>query len=191
MLAMEHALTHPVGLLSIVVCNSPASMRLWVQEANRLRADLPDGVDETLRRHEEAGTTSDPEYERAVHVFYRRHLIRMDEWPDPLQRSFDWMAKDPTVYHTMNGPSEFHTIGSLLDWDITDQLHTIAVPTLLISGRHDEATPHIVEQIHQRVPGSRWTLVEDASHSTHLEQPEAFFAAVEPFLDEIEAKRPA
>ena len=35
-------------------------MELWVSEANRLRADLPPAVQETLTRHEEAGTTDDP-----------------------------------------------------------------------------------------------------------------------------------
>jgi L-proline amide hydrolase len=41
MLAMEHALDHPSGLRGMVVCDSPASIPLWVSEANRLRADLP------------------------------------------------------------------------------------------------------------------------------------------------------
>ena len=54
----------------------------------------------------------------------------------------------------MNGPSEFHCIGSLRTWDITDRLHEITTPTLLVSGRHDEATPHIVEQIQTRIPGA-------------------------------------
>src|SRR4051795_4586381 len=62
MLAMEHALQHPPGLRSIVVCNSPASIPLWVEEANRLRRDLPPDVQEILLRHEEAGTTDDPAY---------------------------------------------------------------------------------------------------------------------------------
>jgi len=38
MLAMEHALDHPRGLRAVVVADSPASMPLWVEEANRLRA---------------------------------------------------------------------------------------------------------------------------------------------------------
>jgi L-proline amide hydrolase len=187
MLAMEHALTHPAGLLSIVVADSPASMRLWVEEANRLRAALPPGVNETLTRHEAAGTTADPAYEEAVMVFYRRHLCRLERWPDGLDRSFAAMAADPTVYHTMNGPSEFHCIGSLKDWDITDRLGEIDVPTLLLSGRYDEATPHIVEQIHSRVPRSEWIVFEESSHSPHVEEPEAFLAAVERFLDRVES----
>jgi len=39
MLAMDYALDHPAGLRGIVVADSPASMTLWVSEANRLRRD--------------------------------------------------------------------------------------------------------------------------------------------------------
>jgi L-proline amide hydrolase len=187
MLAMEHALTHPAGLLSIVVADSPASMRLWVEEANRLREELPPDVQEALTRHERDGTTDSKEYEDAVMVFYRRHLCRLEVWPDGLNRSFAAMAEDPTVYHTMNGPSEFHVIGSLKDWDITARLHEIDVPTLLVSGRHDEATPLIVGEIHRRIPGAEWVLLEESSHSPQVEEPEAFLTAVEGFLAKVES----
>ena len=185
MLAMEHALDHPPGLRAIVVADSPASMTLWVSEANRLREDLPPDVQRTLLRHEEAGTTSEPEYERAVRVFYDRHLCRVP-WPDCVQRSFDQIEAEPTVYHTMNGPSEFHVIGSLKTWDITERLHTITTPTLLVSGRYDEATPHIVEQIYERIPGSEWTIFEQSSHLPHIEEPEAFLERVDAFLHSVD-----
>ena len=185
MLAMEHALDHPGGLRGIVVADSPASMTLWVSEANRLREALPPDVQSVLAKHEEAGTTDDPEYETAVRVFYDRHLCRVP-WPEGLQRSFDQIAADPTVYHTMNGPSEFHVIGSLKGWDITDRLHEIATPTLLASGRHDEATPFIVGEIHQRIPGAEWTIFEQSSHLPHIEEPELFLDRVERFLQTID-----
>jgi L-proline amide hydrolase len=185
MLAMEYALDHPPGLRGMVVADSPASIPLWVEEANRLRAALPPDVQETLLRHEDAGTTDDPEYEAAVRVFYDRHLCRVP-WPDYVQRSFDQIAADPTVYHTMNGPSEFHVVGSLKTWDITDRLHEIATPTLLVSGRHDEATPLIVGQIHGRIPGSQWVVFEESSHMPHVEEPDAFLETVEAFLRTID-----
>ena len=186
MLAMEHALDDPPGLRAIVVADSPASIPLWVSEANRLRADLPPDVQETLTRHEEAGTTDDPEYETAMLVFYARHVCRVAPMPDCLQRSFAQLAANPTVYQTMNGPSEFHVIGTLRAWDITDRLHEISTPTLLLSGRHDEATPRIVGEIHDRIPGARWVLFEESSHMPHLEEPEAFLETVESFLHTID-----
>jgi L-proline amide hydrolase len=185
MLGMEYALDQPAGLQGLVVADSPASIPLWVEEANRLRKALPQEVQEALALHEEAGTTSDPEYVTAVRVYYDRHLCRVP-WPDHVQRSFDQMDADPTVYHTMNGPSEFHCIGSLKQWDITDRLGELSVPTLLISGRHDEATPHIVAQIHARIPGSEWELFESSSHMPHVEEPDAFLDRVERFLEKID-----
>jgi L-proline amide hydrolase len=181
MLGLEHALGQPPGLLSLVVANSPASIDLWVSEGNRLRGLLPAEVQDTLARHEDAGTTDSPEYEEAVMVFYERHLCRIP-FPDGLQRTFAQLDEDPTVYHTMNGPSEFHVIGTLRGWDITSRLGEIRVPVLVISGEHDEATPRVVRPLVDGLPDARWELIDGASHSTHLERPEQFLELVEAFL---------
>jgi L-proline amide hydrolase len=184
MLAMEHAITRPAGLRSLVIANSPASIALWVDEANRLRGLLPNEVQETLRKHEAAGTTASDEYEQAMMSFYERHLCRVVPFPEPLQRTFAQVGQDPTVYHTMNGPSEFHVIGTLRSWDITPRLGEIRVPALVISGEHDEATPAVVRPLVEALPDARWELFAGASHSTHLEQPERFLQLVARFLDE-------
>ena len=113
--------------------------------------------------------------------FYERHLCRIP-FPDALQRTFAQLAEDPTVYHTMNGPSEFHVIGSLRAWDITPRLGEIEVPVLVISGEYDEATPAVVGPLVERLRDARWELVAGTSHCTHLEQPEPFLALVQKFL---------
>ena len=188
MLAMQYALDDPAGLASIVVADSPADMRHWVAEANRLRADLPADVAATLTAHETAGTTTNPAYAAAVEVFYRRHVCRLAEWPEPFLRSIDAMTNDGFVYNVMNGPSEFHVIGKLKDWTIRDRLHEIRVPALLLSGAHDEATPAIVGEVATRIPNAAWILFEQSSHTPHLEEPAAFEAAVNGFLAGVEAE---
>ena len=77
-------------------------------------------------------------------------------------------------------------IGSLKGWDITDRLREIRHPTLLVSGRHDEATPLIVGEIHERIPGAEWTIFEHSSHLPHIEEPELFLERVERFLRTID-----
>jgi L-proline amide hydrolase len=181
MLGMEHAVTRPAGLRSLVVANSPASIPLWIEETGRLRSLLPADVQAVLTEHETAGTTDSPEYEQAVMRFYERHLCRIP-FPDGLERSFAQLAEDPTVYHTMNGPSEFHVVGHLQEWDITSRLSGIDIPVLVISGEHDEATPAVVRPLVDALPNARWELFEGASHSTHLEQPDRFLELVESFL---------
>lgn len=190
MLGMEYALTQPRGLASLIVANSPASMPQWVAEAKRLRAALPAEVELKLQRHEAEGTTSDAAYQEAVMVYYRRHLCRLEPWPECVRRSFEKMSLNPEVYHTMNGPSEFHCIGSLKDWSIVERLGEIRGPVLLLSGRHDEATPAIVRTIHEGIPGSDWVLFEESSHMPHLEEPERFMNVLNGFLRRVEQRCP-
>jgi L-proline amide hydrolase len=185
MLALEHALERPPGLIGMVVADSPASMPLWVEEANRLRTALPPEVQSVLASHERAGTTDSPHYTRAVDAFNRLYVCRLDPWPEPLQRAFALQQEDPTVYGTMIGPSEFYVTGSLKDWDISERLPEIATPTLLISGLHDEATPRIVEEVHRRIDGSTWELFESSSHTPHLEEPQRFLASCERFFAQL------
>lgn len=182
MLAAEHAVRQPAGLRGLVIANSPASMRTWVTEADRLRAALPPGVQDTLLKHEAAGTTADAEYEAAVNVFYERHLCRVTPFPEEVVRSFAGMAAEPTVYHTMNGPSEFHVIGTLKDWTVEDRLEQVQVPTMVISGRHDEATEACVRPYAERITGAEWVIFENSSHLAHVEETEAVMATVGAFL---------
>jgi len=188
MLAMEYALTQPDGVASLIIESSPASIPLWVAEANRLREDLPPNVQAALLEHEEKGTTDSPEYEAAMEVFYDRHVCRVKPTPEPFRRTLACLLANPEVYSYMNGPSEFHVIGTLKDWDISDRLGEIRLPTLVMSGRYDEATQVIAQAVADAIPGARWELFENRSHTCHLEEPERALKVVEDFLSEVEAR---
>lgn len=182
MLGMQFAIDAPKGLKAMVIADSPAAMSVWVSEANKLRDQLPPQVQATLLKHEREESTSDPAYEEAVNVFYARHLCRIPQ-PTCVVDSFAQLGLDPTVYHTMNGPSEFHVIGSLKNWDIRGELKKITTPTLLVSGQYDEATPAMVKEIHELIPNSLWELFPESSHMPHIEEPARFKRIVCEFLD--------
>ena len=182
MLGAEIAVRRPPGLVTLSICNSPASMQLWVEAAGELRAQLPPDTQAALDRHEAAGTVSDPEYLAATMEFYRRHVCRVEPTPSDFVDSERQMEAEPTVYHTMNGPNEFHVVGTLRNWTVIDRLDRIAVPTLVIAGEFDEATPATWRPYVERIPGARSHVFEGASHCTHLEQPEEFRAIVAAFL---------
>ncbi|NKZ08313.1 proline iminopeptidase-family hydrolase [Actinomadura latina] len=182
MLAAWHASRRPPGLRGLIVANAPASYPTWRSEMAVLRAALPPGVDAVLRAHEAAGTTGSAEYTAAMRVFYDRHVCRLDPWPRDYRASFMEIVNDPTVYAAMNGPSEFHVIGSLRDWTIEEHLPAIAVPTLVLSGRYDEATEAVVRPYGELVPGARRVVFEESSHLPHLEEPERFLRVLAEFL---------
>ncbi|MBI4788878.1 MAG: proline iminopeptidase-family hydrolase [Chloroflexi bacterium] len=186
MLAMEYALTQPAGLASLILADSLASMPLWVTEINRLRAQLPPDVQATLRQHEDAGTTDDPAYQEGMTVFYRRHICRLDPWPDPLNRALEKYVQNQQVYSTMWGASEFHVTGTLRDWDVSNRLHEIPWPTLVLGGRYDEATPAMTEALHRGIAGSEWVIFENSAHMPHLEETERYLQVLTSFLDRVE-----
>jgi len=186
MLAASHAGDRPAGLRGLVIANSPASMPLWLQEMKVLREQLPPAVQATLLRHEAAGTTDTEEYFAAMRVFYDRHVCRVLPWPRDYLATFMEINDDPTVYHAMNGPNEFHVIGTLKDWSVEDVLPNIDVPTLLLSGRYDEATPATVQPYFDGITKARWEIFENSSHMPHLEEPERFISVLSEFLREIQ-----
>jgi L-proline amide hydrolase len=186
LLATAYAARRPAGLRGLVVANSPASYPLWLKELDVLRAALPPGVDETLRRHERDGTTDSPEYLQAMNVFYDRHVFRGGEKPRELVASMMEIANDPTVYFTMNGASEFHITGTLKDWSVIDLLPDVEVPTLLISGRHDEVTPASVQPYADGIRDVRWEIFEESSHGPHLEEPELFLKVLTDYLRSLD-----
>lgn len=190
-LGMAYAITRPPGLVSLVVESSPASVPFWLTELARLRAGLPADVEQTLRRHEAAGTTDSAEYQSTMMAFYDRHVCRVRPWPDWLQRTFDGLEANPEVYYTMNGPSEFHVIGPLKDFDITAELAAIAVPTLLFCGEFDEVTPATLAQARDGIKGSELVVLPGCSHMSQAEQPLATLSLLRGWLAGVEGARQA
>jgi L-proline amide hydrolase len=187
MLAMAYAASCPSGLESLIVASSPASMALWEAELDRLRSGLPDDVRAVLTRHEQEATTADPAYQEAMLAFLQRHMCRLEIWPDCVVQSFTELASNPAVQHTMYGELHFKVTGALKGWNIADRLAAIRVPTLVTSGRHDEATPRVMDEVHRGIVGSEWVVFEESAHLPHVEETSRFCSVINAFLDRVEA----
>lgn len=186
MLAMEYALTGADGIASLTLSDSLASTAQWNAEAARLRSELPDETRAVLDRHEKAGTTDSPEYQEAMMVYYHRHVCRLKEWPDYLNKSFELVMKNPEVYLTMWGPSEFFQTGNLKTWDIRKKLGGIKRPALVLSGKYDESTPLVSGEIARGIPGAKWVMFENSAHMPHIEETDLYIKTIADFLSSAE-----
>jgi 3-oxoadipate enol-lactonase len=73
---------------------------------------------------------------------------------------------------------------ALIDADLVPDLPRLAVPTLVICGELDQATPPELNRlIAAKIAGARYTELPRCGHCPPLEQPEAFLAAIGDFLD--------
>ena len=92
------------------------------------------------------------------------------------------------VYNFMGGPSEFTMTGTLKDYDRTNRLGEIKVPTLFITGEFDEARPSTVKYYQSLVPGAQFELIENAGHLTMQDNPDKNLKIITDFINGLEKK---
>lgn len=185
MLALAYALRRGQdGIRSLIISSSPATVSCWMEYSYELRAQLPDRDRETIATHWDRGYFSCPEFTAAAFTYYRRHLCRIDPWPEELERSFAGIGTQ--VYETMWGPSEFGPCTGVLNtFDIMPELHQVTVPTLMTIGRHDECPlDHFIE-MQRAIAGARLEVFEDSSHTQFLEERESYMRTVRQFLQDV------
>jgi proline iminopeptidase len=186
-LALQYTLDRRPELASLILSSSPPSVPRWIADCAELRADLDEPVRDVLDRHEAGGYFSCPEYQWAITHFYRRHLCRQDPWPACVERTFAGLGAD--VYLTMWGPSEFGPVtGHLRDWDVTDRLPEIHVPTLVTGGRYDEARPAHLAVLAEGIHDAELVIFENSSHMAFVEERERYTRVVADFLARVEAR---
>jgi proline-specific peptidase len=184
-LAIEYMLSQPPGVVSLILASTSASISQFVAEATRLKTELPLEIYQTLQRYEAMGDYHHPDYEAATLEFYKRHACRLDPWPEPLLRTAANLNGN-AVYETMNGPNEFIVIGNLKDWDRTNRLGEISVPTLITVGRYDELTPTCAETLHRGILNSQMVIFEKSAHTAHLEETDRYLRVVADFMGDAE-----
>lgn len=81
-------------------------------------------------------------------------------------------------------PKAFHAACKILqETDLTPLLHHLRVPTLVVCGELDQATPPALNKaIVEKVAGSRYVELPGCGHCPPLEQPDAFLAAIKEFV---------
>ncbi len=82
------------------------------------------------------------------------------------------------------------TAKSAVRHNLSDKLHQIKAPTLLVWGREDNVTPAFVgEKFNELIENSKLVFVEECGHAPMMEKPQVFNEALEKFLDELASMR--
>jgi proline iminopeptidase len=93
------------------------------------------------------------------------------------------------VYIYMNGPSEFTFTGTMQNYDATNKLPQIDIPSLFICGKYDEARPETTKYYADLVPNSRFKVIKNAAHMTMQDNPEEDLKAITDFINSIEKNK--
>lgn len=179
-LALEYALKYQNHIERLVLSSSSASIPKTIMAFQRLKAEMPVEIKETLRKYEDSGDYDNPEYKRVVNELYKKHVFRGEQYPPDLAASLNGF--NPDVYWTMWGKHEFVCTGNMRKWDVSARLHEVRVSTLILVGRYDELPVELSEEMHQLIRNSKLTILENSSHFGMFEEQERYLQTVYSFL---------
>ena len=83
----------------------------------------------------------------------------------------------------MQGPSEFGISGKLTNWDRSQSLKDIQVPTLVIGASHDTMDPKYMEWMSKEFPKGEYLLCPDGSHMCMYDDQQTYFKGLISFLN--------
>jgi len=174
-LAVEYALKYGANLKGLIISNMMMSIPDYNRYADGVLAKQMDpAVVKEIHDLEAQGKYEDPRYfELLLPNFYAKHLCRLPEWPDAINRMFGHLNKD--IYVLMQGPSEFGASGRLEKWDRKADLPKLAMPTLAIGGSHDTMDPAHMKWIATQVKHGSFLLCPNGSHCDMWDDQAAYF----------------
>ena len=179
-LAFEYAMKHKNHTAGLILSGPLLSTARWEADQRVWMTGLSPVHQTAIREAETSGDFSSAAYQDAMMEYYRRHVCRLDPWPECLTCSMDKL--NFKLYRYMWGPSEFTVAGSLKHYDRVKQLKDLAVPLLFTCGSYDEASPETLRDYRKQNLCSELHVFEGASHEHHLEKPDEYASVIREFL---------
>jgi len=187
-LAIEYALKYGQHLKALIISNMMSSIPAYNAYAeNVLMPAMDQDALAEIKRLEAAKAFDDPRYmELLMQHHYVHHVLRLptEAWPEPVNRSLAHI--NPAIYVPMQGPSELGASGKLLNWDRTDDLPNISVPTLVIGARHDTMDHRYMEMMASKIPRGTYLYCADGSHLAMYDDQVTYFDGIGDFIRNVE-----
>lgn len=172
----------PEGLKSIILSSTLPASWLWVEEAQRMIAQMPQDMQDAIKKATESGDYSSPEYQAAEAEYMRQHCAGevTENDPECLRRP---KKAGRESYVVGWGPNEFTPLGTLKDYDVIDQLGDIKEPALIINGGNDLCTPYVAKFMYDRIPNSEWELFRTCRHMCFVEDNDHYVEVLKKWMN--------
>ena len=172
----------PEGLKSIILSSTLPASWLWAEEAQRMIAQMPQDMQDAIKKATESGDYSSPEYQAAEDEYMRQHCAGevTENDPECLRRP---KKAGRESYVVGWGPNEFTPLGTLKDYDVIDQLGDIKEPALIINGGNDLCTPYVAKFMYDRIPNSEWELFRTCRHMCFVEDNDHYVEVLKKWMN--------
>ena len=186
MLGVDYYLKYPQGIKSLILASPCLNTQLWQSDSDTLISMLPDSTQNILRNNIKGIPQDSIMLTQAVNDFFEAFYFRKQPPSVDLDSTLSQVGWN--VYNHMWGTNEFFVEGTLKNYDKTDHLRDIKIPTMYIAGEYDPARPSTLKYYQSLTPNSVVSVTKNAGHVTMNDNPEEDIAAITSFLNSIEIK---
>ncbi|WP_298116259.1 proline iminopeptidase-family hydrolase [Flavobacterium sp.] len=182
-LGMQYALKYQSNMKGLIVSNMMASCPKYGEYSKVLEKQMNPEVLKVIKDLEAKKDYSNPKYmDLLMNNFYNQHILRkpVNEWPEPVNRA---MGKiNSSLYITMQGPSELGISGKLTNWDVSSQLPSVTIPTLVIGAKYDTMDPEYMKWMSTQFKKGTYLYCSNGSHMCMYDDQETYFKGLIDFL---------
>lgn len=168
MLVLTYAIQAPDSLTNMVIGGAAASKEYMHHSASIYCKKNPNN--ERLR--EIIRSINNP----TIPAEEKRPLSR--EWTEMSlyqPKNYEQYFNKPNSGSTVSQRLDYYSYTELPNYDLTDQLSAISIPTIVYCGLHDAQCPHVFsEQIATAIPNARLITFDESNHLPFTEEAEKF-----------------
>ena len=168
----QFCLDHPDRAAALLLSSPLLSTQRWIADCNQLIKNIQRELGESVNLEME---------------FARRHFCRSYQESDQDAVRCELQRGNKKLYQQMWGPSEFQHHGMLSDLDLFPSVQNFPIPTLLICGEHDTATPLTMQDARSTLGDcARLEVLCNAGHKTYIDRNQEFISVVNDFLGQLD-----
>lgn len=165
MIAFQMAVDHPELVRSVVIANSGSEVVVRTMK-DRWQVFFRFAIIRLLGMRRMGEVLSKRLFPKQEHARIRQLFVER------------WAENDPRAYAD--------TLRAIVGWSVTDRLHQIRSPALILTADADYTPVSAKEAFIPKIAGAKLVVIPNSHHATPVECPEAFNAAVVEFISERE-----
>lgn len=184
LLVQEYAEKYGMHLKGAIVSSMVDRIDDYTKHLEQVREEAltPDQV-AYMKKCEANNDYDNERYQSYVDILNKGYIDRKQ--PSKLSHLIDVTNTD--IYGAFQGDNEFVITGKLAEWNFTDHLKNIKVPTLVTFGEHETMPVETGKRMAQMIPNAKFVSTPEGGHHHMVDNPDVYYKHLADFIRQVEA----
>ena len=166
-LALEYYRSFSEFVNGIIFASPCISIPLWLEDSRDVIRQMSQEQKDIIEYANKNYDFQSSNYLEVIEEYYK--LCVFKDRPKPEVLKYCDSHSNAQVYGSLWGMNEFTITGSLKNYDETNFLSQIKVPSIFVAGEFDECSEKTLKKYSSFTPESTWKIIKNSRHFPNLE----------------------